>query len=360
MLTPVLKVLRHEGCCSYIVGCPETRQALVIDPKVGQESLVRFYLECYGLELAGIFDTHTHADHLSASARFSGPDVPLWMSHRTEVRREHLSLEHGQEVQVGELHFRALEVPGHTPDSISLFGHNSVFTGDSLFIDGLARSDFHGSDSSLLFESVQSELMTLPGSTLVFPGHDYGDHLFSTIDCEAKRNPALAFKDAADYAGSLHSFVGAGNSDAVESNLALNLQADPVLPDSPAVVAACCASPGPVGLDDGIQELAASRCEEAHGSIERPEDWIDVRDPYEWKHGRIPNTCSIPLSELGFHLDDLRGRDSVYLSCRTGVRSVTAAKTLQRLGIARNPISIQGGIIGWQEQNLPIEGLPAQ
>jgi glyoxylase-like metal-dependent hydrolase (beta-lactamase superfamily II)/rhodanese-related sulfurtransferase len=360
MHTPILKALRSEGCCSYLIGCPETRKALLIDPKAGQEALVRYYLDCYGLDLIGVLDTHTHADHLSASTRFAGPELPLWMSHRTQVRRAHYSLEHGQDLKVGELRFKTLEVPGHTPDSISLLGHGSVFTGDSLFIDGLARTDFRGSDSSQLFESVRSELMTLPDCTLVFPGHDYGDHLFSTIGCEAQRNPALAFSNAAVYANSLHSFEGAGNSPAVEDNIALNLEEDPTLPTSPAVVAACCASPGPISMDEGISELAPTQCEEAHCKIQSPEDWIDVRDPHEWRHGRIPNTCSIPLSELGFHLEALRGRDSLYLSCRTGVRSITAAKTLQRLGITRNPISIQGGIIGWQEQNLPIEGLPAK
>lgn len=359
MITPILKVLHSEGCRSYLVGCPVTRQALIIDPKVGQENLVRYYLECYDLHLSGILDTHTHADHLSASVRFAGPDVPIWMSQHSSTRRAFHGLEHGQELAIGDLKFKALEVPGHTPDSIALFGHGLVFTGDSLFIDGLARSDFYGSDSAQLFDSVVQKLMGLPQGTLVFPGHDYGDHLFSTIGCEATHNPALTFKSGEDYAKSLHNIEGAGNSPAVKNMISLNLERDPELPNTPMNAAACCASPSAGGEKEIVLELPPNQAKEVHDKLACPEGWIDVRDPHEWRHGHIPNTHSIPLSELGFHLKELQGQESLYLCCRSGVRSITAAKTLQRLGVIKNPVSIAGGILGWQAQMLPIEGLPA-
>ena len=358
-LHPVLKVLRNEGCCSYLVGCPVSREALLIDPKAGQENLVRYYLDCYGLNLKGVVDTHTHADHLSASTRFAGPDLPLWMSQHTQVRRVKNGLEHGQTLSVGELRFKVLEVPGHTPDSIALFGHGVVFTGDSLFIDGLARADFYGSDPAQLFDSVQHELLSLPEDTLVFPGHDYSDFLFSTLDCEMHHNPALRHASGAAYAQSLQTKEGAGNSPAVAAMLALNLEESPELPDSPMNAAACCASPSLREEEEAVLEVSLAELADAHAKLRDAEEWVDVRDPHEWHHGRIPNTSSIPLSELGFHLAQLRKRDSLFLSCRTGVRSVTAAKTLRRLGVVQKPINVQGGIIGWQSQKLPIEGLPS-
>ena len=356
---PVLKVLRNEGCCSYLVGCPVSREALLIDPKAGQEDLVRYYLSCYGLTLKGVLDTHTHADHLSASTRFSGADLPLWMSQHTQVRRMKNGLEHGETLSVGELRFQVLEVPGHTPDSIALVGHDMVFTGDSLFIDGLARTDFFGSDPAQLFDAVQRELLCLPKDTLVFPGHDYSDHLFSTVDCELKRNPALKHESGTAYAQSLQSTEGAGNSPAVAAMLALNLEENPELPDSPRNAAACCASPGSLEEERKVLEVSLTDVAEAHAKLKNAEEWVDVRDPHEWRHGHIPNTTSIPLSELGFHLARLGKRDSIYFSCRSGVRSLTAAKTLRRLGVVKKPINVQGGILGWQSQNLPLDGLPS-
>ena len=358
MTHPILKIVTSEGCQSYLVGCPVTRACMLVDPKVGRESLYASLLKRYELELVAVLDTHTHADHLSAATSFMGPDIPLLMSCSTQVERDMRGLAQGDEVAVGELRFKVLEVPGHTPDSMALFGHGMVLTGDSLFIGGLARADFVGSDPALLYDSVQSQLMALHGDTLVFPGHGYNDILFSTIDCEREQNPALHHANGAAYAGDLDLTVGAGNSDAVNANLVLNLQSAPALPDSPGNVAACCASSGG-SVDVQIDEIAPSEAQAIHAGLSGPQQWIDVRDPFEYSSGRIPGTTSIPLSELGFHLEQLRGQDPLYLSCRSGVRSMTAAKTLLRLGIALNPVNIGGGILGWQSQGFPIEGVPA-
>ena len=182
---PVLKVVNSDGCQSYIVGCPDTRECVIVDPKVGRESVYLAMLEHYELRLVAIFDTHTHADHLSAAPRIckrsDDLDLPLWMSAATTVDRPITQLRHGDDVTVGKLAFRVIEVPGHTPDSVALFGEGLVLTGDSLLIGGLARADFVGSNPAQLFDSVQRELMRLPDDTMVLPGHGYNDILFSTI-----------------------------------------------------------------------------------------------------------------------------------------------------------------------------------
>jgi glyoxylase-like metal-dependent hydrolase (beta-lactamase superfamily II)/rhodanese-related sulfurtransferase len=358
MSHPILKIITSEGCQSYLIGCPTTRECLLVDPKVGQESLYRSMIGRYGLKLAGVVDTHTHADHLSASTKFTGDGIPLYMCANTQVERAKRNLEHGSELAVGDLRFQVIHVPGHTPDSIALFGHGMAVTGDSLFIGGLARADFRGSDAAQLFDSVQSNLMTLPDDTLVLPGHGYNDILFSTIEAERRLNPALAHSNGAAYAASLNSKEGAGNSPGVDANLRLNLEADPELPESPGNAAACCASPGgQEGVD--IDEIAPSEAREIHEALTGPGQWVDVRDPFEFEAGHIPETSHVPLSELGFYLDRFRGHDPLYISCRSGVRSMTAAKTLQRLGVALNPVNVGGGILAWQSQGNPIVGVPA-
>jgi glyoxylase-like metal-dependent hydrolase (beta-lactamase superfamily II)/rhodanese-related sulfurtransferase len=361
MTPPVFKVLESEGCRSYLVGCPTTRRALLVDPKVGMERAYGWFLDAYGLELGAVLDTHTHADHISASSVFAGAGVELYMSHRTPVRRTKTALEGGAQLAVGDLSFEVREVPGHTVDSLALVGHGLAFTGDSLFLGGLARADFRGSDPAQLFESVQRELMSLPDDTLVFPGHDYADVLFSTIGTERATNGALAHADGAAYAASLGVTVeGTGNSAAVDRNLALNLAADPELPDAPPAATTCCASPTAGDDEQEVPELAPGGHAAAHATLTRPSEWIDVRDPVEWNAGRIPGTVSIPLSELGFHLERLRAEPPRYLSCRSGVRSVTAAKTLRHVGVVADAVNVGGGILAWQGQGLAIEGLPAR
>lgn len=358
MATPILKIFSHQGCQSYLLGCRESRQAALIDPKVGMEELYQYFLQAYQLNLHAVVDTHTHADHLSASSRFLGDDIPLWMSAQTEVRRPHKPLAHGQAWQLGALTLQAFEVPGHTPDSLALVGEGMAFTGDSLLIGSLGRADFRGSNPLQLWESVQRELLPLSDDTLVLPGHSYQDILFSTIGVERKENPAFAFADAASYAQSLEISEGAGNSPAVDQMLALNLEENPALPEVIGNAAACCASGGGMKQQE-VAEMTTPEAHQAYLDMADESHWIDVRDPHEWAHGHIPKTTSIPLSELGFHLSTLRTTDPLYLCCRSGVRSVTAAKTLQRLGMRAKPVSVAGGVLGWQAYGFPLDGAAA-
>jgi len=355
MATPILKIFSHQGCQSYLLGCRDTQEAALIDPKVGMEEMYHYFLQAYGLKLKAVVDTHTHADHLSASSRLATGDVALYMSTNTQVQRERLSLAHGQTLRLGSLALEAHSVPGHTEDSLALVGEGMAFTGDSLLIGSLGRADFHGSNPEQLWQSVQRELMPLPQDTLVFPGHSYQDILFSTIGAEQEQNSALAFADAQSYAASLNIVEGAGNSPAVDQMLALNQEANPELPDVVGNAAACCAGGGGMAQQD-IAELTTEEAYQAYSAMADATHWVDVRDPQEWAQGHIPNTTLISLSELGFHLKQLRQADPLYLCCRSGVRSVTAAKTLQRLGVQATPHSVAGGILGWQAHGFPIEG----
>lgn len=328
-----------------------------MDPKVGQEATYQSLIDAFGFRLVATLDTHTHADHLSASSRYLEDGVELWMSGATECERPKRALGAGDRIEVGELAFEILEVPGHTPDSLALFGHGLVLTGDSLFLGGLARADFRGSDPAQLFDSVNAKLMSLPDDTLVFPGHNYDDYLFSTIGHERKTNPALQHASGADYARALNATPGLGNSPEVDAALACNLERAPELPDSPPNVAACCAAPSGGSAASTITEVSVEETREALDELSASSRWIDVREPWEYEQGHIPGTRSIPLSDLAFALADLRAHDPLTISCRSGVRSMTAARTLERLGVVRGPKNLTGGILRWQELDYPIEGV---
>jgi len=352
----VVKTFNDSGCLAHLIGCAATRQALLVDPKAGRGGVYDKALADFGLELAAVLDTHTHADHLSGTAAWIQRGLPLWMSAKTTCERPHRGLAPGAVVTLGKLRFTALEVPGHTPDSIALHGHGIVLTGDTLLAGGLARADFRGSDPARLFDSVKRELLALPDATVVLPGHGYQDILFTTIGHERARNPALAHQDGRAYAATLGTVEGAGNTPDVDATLETNLAADPRLPEQAKAVAACCAMgstaiAGPRVKEMKCEELAPDRAEFA-----KRKTWIDVRDPWELaREGRIPGARNIPLSELGLHLDELKRDGPVVLSCRSGGRSMTAAKTLAYLGVLREPISMAGGFGRWKELGLPTE-----
>jgi len=352
--SPIIKVISDSGCQSYVIGCRETRKALVIDPKVGRRSTFHGVFRDFGLEPAAVLDTHTHADHLSDSLAFHREGVPVHMSRLTTCRRPVTRLGAGDELKVGKLTFAIREVPGHTDDSLALVGHGLCVSGDSLFIGGLARADFRGSDPARLFESVTRELMTLPADTIVLPGHSYGDLLFTTIGMEKQKNAALAFEDGAAYSASLAVTEGAGNTPDVDHVLALNLDAHPELPDEPVTAAACCAAGTATG-GGREREMTPVELSDQREAITAADGWFDVRDAWEFDESRIPGTTNIPLGELGYHLDSFRGKDPLVLSCLGGVRSMTAAKTLHYLGVTDAPISMSSGFRGWVEAGLDVD-----
>lgn len=357
----VVKTFNDSGCFAHLIGCAATRQALLVDPKVGRAAAYQKALADWGLKLVAVLDTHTHADHLSDSTGWLRRGTPLWMGAATKCARPHRGLKEGDVVAVGKLAFAVLDVPGHTPDSIALYSERArlVLTGDTLLAGGLARADFRGSDPARLFESVKRKLLPLPDATVVLPGHGYQDILFTTIGHERAHNRALQHADGKAYAAALAAIEGAGNTPDVDLTLETNLAADPALPDSPVAVAACCsmgssAIAGPKIAEKKCEELAPARAELVQKQV-----WFDVRDPWELaKEGRIPGAINLPLSELGFHLDrftDLERRGAVVLSCKSGGRSMTAAKTLAYLGVLKAPISMAGGFGRWKELGLPIE-----
>jgi len=191
---------------TYVVWDPQTRDALVIDPvmdydpigsKVSTTSynLVKHFILEHQLKLGLVLETHAHADHLSASQLFKEDFDGVKIAISREITRVQevfknvfdlpsletngsqfdMLLEANQHVQVGSIDVKALHTPGHTPACMSFVIEDAVFTGDALFIQdfGTGRCDFPDGDAAKLFDSITTQLYTLPDDTRVFVGHDY-------------------------------------------------------------------------------------------------------------------------------------------------------------------------------------------
>lgn len=351
MVRPVLKIVHDSGCQSYLIGCRETGEALLVDPKVGRKKAYQSLLGNYGLKLVAVVDTHTHADHLSDSIGFERLGLPVFMSRFSPCRRRITKVAHGEELRIGELRLRVLEVPGHTDDSIALAGDGFVVSGDTLLPGSLARSDFRGSDAARLFESVQRELLALPDATVVLPGHNYRDVLFTTIGAERRNNASLRHADAAAFARERNDVAGAGNTPDVDHMLRLNAEESPELPETSGPAVACCAAGESLGPLPKAREQAPRDLAGARAGIAASGRWIDVRDPFEFGAGHIEGARNLPLSELGFHLEELGALqgEPLVLQCQGGVRSLTAARTLSWLGVATDAVSLAGGYVAWQK-----------
>lgn len=188
----------------YIVGSEATKEGMVIDPGAEAGEILKTVKEL-GLKVKLIVLTHRHPDHVGAAGQVKEATGAEVATHEEAAKYLPQSpsyifeppfqaspypdriLKEGDVVDIGDLHFKVLHTPGHTPCGISLVGHGVVFTGDTLFNYGIGRYDLVDGDYRQLMDSIHGKLMTLPDDTLVHPGHGPD----STIGTERRANPFL-------------------------------------------------------------------------------------------------------------------------------------------------------------------------
>lgn len=343
----LFRELNGSQCKAYLFACERTRKALLIDPK--RDNIDRYValLAYWGLTLEALIDTHTHADHATACfdlRRLLG--VPLLMHRRAPAPRVDRHVDEGDTITVGELGLRVLHTPGHTPDSISLYAGDRVFTGDVLLIRGTGRADFAGGDAGAQYDSITRKLFGLPDETLVFPGHDYRGNTRSTIGEEKRANPRVAGRTRAQYI-ELMASIPFPLPDKIQEVLQ---------PNQTAIEDDRTAFPALAELNR-VRQLAPEEVQAQRNGAQAPL-LLDVREPEEFNGelGHIPGSFLIPLKELGARAGELEAHKDrpIIAICRAGVRSTTAAAILTGLGFQRVS-NLKGGMLDWNDRKLPVE-----
>lgn len=204
-----LKVGFMDVFC-YIVSCERSGEALTIDP-AGDEDFIVARIKDKGLTLKYIVNTHGHADHSCGNSRIKEltgaqivmheDDDKLFSSPEGQDRALRLGfnpspaadihVKDNDEIVVGDVRLKVIHTPGHTPGGICLYREGNLFSGDTLFVGAIGRTDFPEGSHELFMDSITRKLMTLPEDTVVWPGHDYGMSPASTIGREKLTNPYL-------------------------------------------------------------------------------------------------------------------------------------------------------------------------
>lgn len=195
---------RESSTYTYLIGCEQTRQAVLID---SVKSEVNHYLQLLAeldLNLAYILDTHTHADHITgAGALRDATGACTLLGEEAHSSCVSKAMHDGEIITVGQLVIKAVHTPGHTDDSYSFIlenqGEHYAFTGDTLLIRGTGRTDFQNGSAAEQYTSLFGFLLTLPDNTWVYPGHDYKGWTVSTIAEERAHNPRLQVKNVDEY-----------------------------------------------------------------------------------------------------------------------------------------------------------------
>jgi hydroxyacylglutathione hydrolase len=172
---------------TYIVGCEETKEAMVIDPG-GEADRILEEAGRDGLRIKYIFNTHGHWDHTVGNDRLKELSGASIVMHKLESRGDvDIPLVDEKPFRVGKIEFAVFHTPGHTPGGVCLYSEGQLFTGDTLFVGDSGRTDLPGGHRPTLGGSIR-RLMALPDETVVWPGHDYGPTPNSTIGWEKRHN----------------------------------------------------------------------------------------------------------------------------------------------------------------------------
>ena len=190
----------------YILAADENSEAIIIDPGQDEDKIKRI-LNQHRLRPAFIINTHGHIDHIGCDDKFGVPvyihqedsallknpelNLSNFLLSAYSVKSEIKPLKDKEIIALGQMQLEVIHTPGHTPGGICLLMKNPknkiLFTGDSLFYQGIGRTDFPGADENQLIKSIKEKLLNLTDDTIVYPGHGPS----STIGKEKKNNPFL-------------------------------------------------------------------------------------------------------------------------------------------------------------------------
>lgn len=313
-----------QGCRSYLIADPISHQALALDVHLDLVGALRAELETQGLTLVHVVDSHTHADHPSGSAALAGFFSSTRIAH---AAGGHVGVtrhpEDGDVLVLGEQQVTVRHAPGHTPDHLVLSIDGAVFSGDTLLIGAVARTDFLGGDAGQLHDSIHRVFDELDGSVVLYPGHDYQGRTHSDLATERSDNP----------------WLGMARQEFVD-----NLTADP--------------PPRPANMDDllrlnkeaveippGIPAADAVRLVRAGAAA----SVVDVRTAPEYEAEHVEGSRLVPLDRLEARLDEIRATPAPrLLLCRTGSRARMAREQLEKLELAGLTV-IEGGIEAYRQ-----------
>lgn len=181
--------------CIYLVACAETRDAVLIDPGWEAEYLCQ-EIEEHQLKLKGILLTHSHFDHVNAVEKIlSKKDVPVYIHEKEahllhECKKNIIKSRDADQLVLGKLVFRFIHTPGHTPGGQCFWVEDSLFSGDTLFINYCGRCDLPGSSPEDMFYSL-SKLREMDDQIKLYPGHHYSKKTVTTLGEQKRNNPYL-------------------------------------------------------------------------------------------------------------------------------------------------------------------------
>ena len=356
----IFRQLVHDdlGCASYLIGDQDAGVAAVVDPRLDIGEYLRL-ARFIGVRVEHILETHNHADHVSGHGRLAAATGATIHVHRLAAPDyDHEPFDDGWELQLGGITVRALHTPGHRPEhtAFALIDPDrsddpwAVLTGDSLFVGDIARPDLavdRAEGASGIFHSLHDQLLSLPDTTEVWPGHLGGSmcggpgmdlKVSSTIGYERASQPLLQLTDESEFVRQATSGLG------------------PQPPNFQNIVAL---NRGPLVVETvDVHPLTPRQVEQAD---EDGAMVVDVRTELQFDEAHIPSAVCITALRGGFgtRLAWLAERNQpLVLVGRDDEDACDAAELAGAVGLTNIAGYLAGGMTSWREEKRPVERVP--
>ena len=174
----------------YVVEDESTREAIIIDPSWDLDKIIQIIDE-QNLNPKYIVNTHWHDDHTRGNEELAAEISVKIVQHEASTLQNDMIVKDGDSIKFGCSELLVYHTPGHSKDSICLVGDGKIFSGDTLFVGNCGRIDLPGGSSRELYHSLFDVISNLDDGLLMYPGHDYGSALTSTIGNEKMTNPVM-------------------------------------------------------------------------------------------------------------------------------------------------------------------------
>ena len=349
-------VNEESGCLSYLIGCAEAGQAVVVDP--GRDRVAEYLrlARKKGLRITHIVETHVHADHISGNRDLAAETrAPILVHPAAGVTFEHAGVGDGEEIRLGTVTLKILHTPGHTPDSVSLLVTDGtrgtapwfVLTGDTLFVGSVGRPDLGGASAAEdIYESLHRVLLPLDDSVEVYPAHGAGSmcgramsgKTGSTIGFERRFNPSLQARGKREFVEALMTGV----------------------PPKPASFDRI------VGKNRGLVPLQSRKprpyaAREAWEAVAAGAAILDLRDPVAHGEGHPVGALNVWIDSPQF--GERAGNfvppgEPIILLTDAPSDVEQAVQALSRVGVDEVAGFLQWGMIEWRNEVLPVESVP--
>ena len=339
----IFETVATGGCRSYLIGCANASAAALIDPELSQVDRYVGLAAHHGLRIRYVIDTHTHADHFSATrelaARFN---VPIVMHHASPAPFVGLRVGDGESIVLGTLRVKVMHTPGHTRDSMCLRVQDRLFTGDTLLIGATGRTDLPTGDPEALYDSLFNHVLRLDPAMQVYPAHEYKDRTHTTIGHEIAGNPRLQKRGRDEFVEimrNLNLSMPTHLTEALRTNLSGGKTVAQMLADATAIVPFMSLEELKVRVESKDPDLVV----------------LDVRERDAFNAGHVPGARLLPRGQLELRVNEELPDPTLRILavCEFGRISTLAAATLRQLGFQR-AVALDGGMKAWRDAGYPL------